>query len=326
MVVLVGLADFPFRCAFRKNNSRARRAAWLQRHCRRALDIFPLKPRAAGPVPSRGLLISNHLGYLDILVLSAITPAVFVSKREVKFWPVFGQFAQMAGTLFVNRERRTQVGHVNDEIQNALDDGALVVLFPEGKSSNGADVLPFKSALLEPAARRTGAAVRRLHPIRAGRRRCGRGCLLLGRRHIFSAHAKPAGQALSARVGALCAGHIAAGGPQDTGAGAARGNLEAENRNKQFKQLFVFWIGWAEQPRLARSLGTVRRSAGRSAPPRKNLSNRRPPPIEGRDADPISSELNLSYSIIHLCAHFAHATPPKQYLQISSNIFPARVS
>lgn len=97
------------------------------------------------------MLISNHLSYLDILVLSAITPAVFVSKREVKFWPVFGQFAQMAGTVFVDRERRTHVGEINSEIQNALNDGALVVLFPEGTSSNGETVLPFKSALLQSA-------------------------------------------------------------------------------------------------------------------------------------------------------------------------------
>ena len=58
----------------------------------------------------------------------------------------------MGGTLFVDRERRAQVGRVNDEIQAALDQGALVVLFAEGASSNGQGVLPFKSALLEPAA------------------------------------------------------------------------------------------------------------------------------------------------------------------------------
>lgn len=152
-VIVVGLADFLVRCAFRNKNARRVRAVWLQRHCRRALNIFKLKPQVAGAVPSRGLLISNHLSYLDILVLSSITPAVFVSKREVKFWPVFGQFAQMGGTVFVDRARRTHVGEVNDEIQAALDDGALVVLFPEGTSSNGDGVLPFKTALLEPAAR-----------------------------------------------------------------------------------------------------------------------------------------------------------------------------
>lgn len=150
-VVLAGLFDFLLRCAFRRKKARRIRAVWLQRHCRRALNIFKLKPQISGTVPAHGLLISNHLSYLDILVISSITPAVFVSKREVKFWPVFGQFAQMGGTVFVDRSRRTQVGDINDEIQNALDDGALVVLFPEGTSSNGQSVLPFKTALLQPA-------------------------------------------------------------------------------------------------------------------------------------------------------------------------------
>jgi len=151
-IVLSGLVGFLFCCAGRSNDSRSRRARWLQRHCRRAVKIFRLDPQVEGQVPSRGLLISNHLGYLDILVLSSITPAVFVSKRDVKYWPVFGQFASMAGTVYVDRERRTQVGDVNSEIQQALDDGALVVLFPEGTSSGGDRVLPFKSALLQPAA------------------------------------------------------------------------------------------------------------------------------------------------------------------------------
>ena len=157
-VIIIGaLADFSIHCAFRGKNSRLTRALWLQRHCRCILNIFKLKPQVAGTIPSHGLLISNHLSYLDILVISAITPAVFVAKREIKFWPVFGQFAQMAGTLFVDRARRTQVGEMNLEIQNALDDGALVVLFPEGTSSNGETVLPFKSALLQPAVGKTNS-------------------------------------------------------------------------------------------------------------------------------------------------------------------------
>ena len=152
--LLVALPDYLARCAFReKNAALPARALWLQRTSRRLLKIFKMEPQVAGPVPSRGLLVSNHQGYLDILVLSATTPAVFVSKREVKFWPVFGLFAQLAGTLFIDRERRTRVGGMNREIQNALDEGALVVLFAEGTSSNGDGVLPFKSALLEPAAR-----------------------------------------------------------------------------------------------------------------------------------------------------------------------------
>jgi len=151
-VVLVAAFDFLFRCAGRPENSApAARALWLQRHSRRTLKIFKLEARTDGPVPARGLLVSNHLGYLDIFLLASIAPAVFVAKREIKSWPVVGWLTQMGGTLFVDRERRVHVGQVNDKIQAALDRGALVVLFPEGGSSNGQTVLPFKSSLLEPA-------------------------------------------------------------------------------------------------------------------------------------------------------------------------------
>lgn len=126
------------------------RARWLQRASRRMLRIFDMEIDAAGPIPKSGLLVSNHLSYLDILVLSALTPCVFVAKREVRRWPIFGWFARLGGTLFADRSRRTQVGPLNAQIQAAMDGGALVVLFPEGTSSDGRDVLPFKSSLLEP--------------------------------------------------------------------------------------------------------------------------------------------------------------------------------
>jgi 1-acyl-sn-glycerol-3-phosphate acyltransferase len=150
---LAAALDFLFRCAFRPEKTPpSHRALWMQRHARSMSKIFRLETRAEGPVPARGLLISNHLGYLDILVLASVAPAVFVAKRDVKFWPVVGVLAQMGGTLFVNRKLRAQVGRVKDEIDAALNRGALVVLFPEGTSSDGRTVLPFKSSLLEPAA------------------------------------------------------------------------------------------------------------------------------------------------------------------------------
>lgn len=150
--IFVSLLDYLFRCAFRRSNAKLiTRASWLHRATCRTLRLFRFDTRVTGQMPSQGLLISNHLGYLDILVLSSLTPAVFVSRHDVKSWPVFGQFAVLGGTVFVNRERRFQVGQVNDEITTALKQGALVVLFPEGTSSNGQDLLPFKSSLLEPA-------------------------------------------------------------------------------------------------------------------------------------------------------------------------------
>lgn len=155
-VVVVALADYVFSCAIsHKLPKPVTQAQWLQRHSRRALKLFDIRMSVAGPIPATGLLVSNHLSYLDVLIISSITPALFVAKREVKFWPLIGILAQMAGTLFVDRQRRTQVGETNNEIRAALDSGALVVLFPEGTSSDGQTVLPFKSALLEPAASRT---------------------------------------------------------------------------------------------------------------------------------------------------------------------------
>jgi 1-acyl-sn-glycerol-3-phosphate acyltransferase len=117
------------------------------------LRVLRIQTQAIGKIPSRGLLVCNHLSYIDIPVLAALAPCVFVAKSEVERWPVFGWFAKLAGTVFVRRERRTQAGQTVGEIETALKTGALVVLFPEGTSSDGQAVLPFKSSLLEPAAR-----------------------------------------------------------------------------------------------------------------------------------------------------------------------------
>jgi len=136
---------------------RAARTRWLQGVCRRALRVFKASLHVTGPIPSSGLLVCNHLSYLDILVLGATTPCVFVSKCEVRRWPVFGWFASLAGTLFLRREKRSDVARMTREMRRVLDEGALVVLFPEGTSSDGSKVLPFKSSLLEPAIRQPHA-------------------------------------------------------------------------------------------------------------------------------------------------------------------------
>ena len=127
------------------------RAHWLQVGSRRVLRIFDTEFVVDGQIPKKGLLVCNHLSYVDILVLSALTSCIFIAKSEVRNWPIFGWFAQLAGTLFTDRTRRAQVGRLTAQIQTALSQGALVVLFPEGTSSDGLEVLPFKSALLEPA-------------------------------------------------------------------------------------------------------------------------------------------------------------------------------
>jgi 1-acyl-sn-glycerol-3-phosphate acyltransferase len=161
--VIQAIFVFVVRCVFcAKSSRRQARALWLQRIARHVGRIFRLQIHSAGTIPTRGLLVCNHVSYVDILVLVSLTPALFVAKREVKSWPVMGLLARLGGTVFIDRQRRTHVGVVNDEIQTALDDGALVIVFPEGTSSDGHTVLPFRSSLLEPATQQQ-------HPLNIGR-------------------------------------------------------------------------------------------------------------------------------------------------------------
>lgn len=127
------------------------RAAWLHRGCNLALRRLNIRVEVDGEFPPCGLIVSNHLSYLDILVFSSIAPCVFVSKIEVRDWPIFGKLADAGGTVFVDRNRTIDVHRVKDEMQNALSAGVVVVLFPEGTSTNGSEVLPFKPALLQSA-------------------------------------------------------------------------------------------------------------------------------------------------------------------------------
>lgn len=102
------------------------------------------------------LIISNHISWLDIIVISTLAPLHFVAKREVGEWPFFGMMARLQRTLFVDRERRSAVRQTAHEIAERLRQGERVVLFAEGTSSDGNQVLPFKSALIGAAAMAAG--------------------------------------------------------------------------------------------------------------------------------------------------------------------------
>ena len=129
------------------------RAQWLTESCRGVLASLSFSVTVSGPMPAHGLIVSNHLSYLDILCFSSIAPCVFVSKSEVKKWPVFGRLATNGGTSYVDRKSKADAGRVAKEIEQALRDGIRVVLFPEGTSSGGDGVLPFHAPLLESAIR-----------------------------------------------------------------------------------------------------------------------------------------------------------------------------
>ena len=94
------------------------------------------------------LILANHVSWLDICVIGALAPVVFIAKSEVATWPVFGFLAKLQRTIFIERERRQKTGAATQEIGDRLLKGDAVVLFAEGTSSDGIRILPFRSALI----------------------------------------------------------------------------------------------------------------------------------------------------------------------------------
>ena len=113
------------------------------------LKILRIRVQLIGTMPPpASFIVSNHLGYLDILVLGAGLGATFVSKHELSEWPILGHLARGAGTIFIKRRRYRDILEVQSMIGEAITQGATVVLFPEATSSNGEQVLPIKGGLL----------------------------------------------------------------------------------------------------------------------------------------------------------------------------------
>ena len=137
-------------------------AWWSSRACstwsRLVCAILGIRRTAHGaPRGTPFLVAANHLTYLDIWVLGSLYPSIFVAKREIAGWPVFGWVARAAGTLFVDREVSRDVVRVGHLMAAHLEAGIPLTVFPEGGTSPGDAVRPFMSSILEPAAR-TGVA------------------------------------------------------------------------------------------------------------------------------------------------------------------------
>lgn len=113
-----------------------------------ALIGVRIREIGARSADSPALILSNHVSWLDICVISALSPVVFVAKSEVAGWPVFGWLARLQRTIFINRQARHQTGAASREIAGRLLGGDAVVLFAEGTSSDGIRVLPFRSSLV----------------------------------------------------------------------------------------------------------------------------------------------------------------------------------
>ncbi len=131
----------------------AQRTARVQGWSARALVLLGVRLNVQGVWPAGGplLVLCNHVSWLDILVLNAAYPCRFVSKADVRHWPLIGRLVEGSGTLFIEREKRRDAMRVVHHLAEHLRQGEVLAVFPEGTTSDGTQVLPFHANLLQAA-------------------------------------------------------------------------------------------------------------------------------------------------------------------------------
>ncbi|MBA0015361.1 MAG: hypothetical protein JW384_00008 [Nitrosomonadaceae bacterium] len=119
------------------------------------LAILCIRLRCGGTPPPisvlRVMLAANHVSWLDVYALISLCPTRFVAKSEIRNWPLLGWLSQNAGTLFIERTKRSDTARINKDINNALTIGDRVAVFPEGTTSDGTELRHFHASLLQPA-------------------------------------------------------------------------------------------------------------------------------------------------------------------------------
>ncbi|MGB3067600.1 MAG: lysophospholipid acyltransferase family protein [Ottowia sp.] len=133
--------------------SSAEREAKVQAWAQGLLRVWRIDLQVLGEPPAQGpvLLAANHISWLDIVVMHAARYCRFVSKADVKAWPVIGMLATGAGTLYITRESRRDALRTVHHMADALKAGEVLAVFPEGTTSNGLTLLPFHANLLQSA-------------------------------------------------------------------------------------------------------------------------------------------------------------------------------
>ncbi|MDO8958517.1 MAG: lysophospholipid acyltransferase family protein [Rhodocyclaceae bacterium] len=130
--------------------SPARRLMLKQRWSRQLLECLGVELQVSGTAAA-GLFVANHISFLDIYVINAVTPATFVAKEEVRRWPLIGWLATRTDTIFLERGSRSAVQHARAKLVEQLRTDRRVVVFPEGTTTRGDRVLPFHGALFQAA-------------------------------------------------------------------------------------------------------------------------------------------------------------------------------
>lgn len=132
----------------RRRTHQALRLRWS----RGLLAVLGIELATQGePVAPGCMLVANHVSWVDIFVINALAPAAFVSKAEVRTWPVIGWLAAQNETIFLRRGSRGHARIINEQTAALLEAGCNVAIFPEGTTTDGSHVLHFHAALLQPA-------------------------------------------------------------------------------------------------------------------------------------------------------------------------------
>ena len=139
------------------------RSRIIQSWSKKLLAIFSVEYQVYGPMPDLtthgAVFVANHVSWLDIWLIYSLRPVRFISKADVRAWPVIGWLAEKTGTLFIHRERRHHTAAVIKQAEAALAQGDCIGLFPEGTTTDGLRLLPFHASLFQAAVARQAPIV-----------------------------------------------------------------------------------------------------------------------------------------------------------------------
>ncbi|MDO9282104.1 MAG: lysophospholipid acyltransferase family protein [Methylotenera sp.] len=146
--LLIASVLFPF-------TSQAFKARLIKWWCRKLLVAFNLRVVSFGHIPgnvtslSNTMFVANHISWSDIHALNGLIPLRFIAKSEIKNWPIFGYLVSKANTLFIDRNKRQDAKRTIDIAQKSLQAGDNLCFFPEGTTTDGTEIRPFKSSLIQ---------------------------------------------------------------------------------------------------------------------------------------------------------------------------------
>jgi 1-acyl-sn-glycerol-3-phosphate acyltransferase len=116
-----------------------------------SIDLIVHGPQELFTHKKSSLVVSNHISWIDIHVINAISPVIFVAKSDVASWPIFGWVARKIGTIFIVREKLSDIKRVLNLMHQYLSQNKKICIFPEGTSTDGKTVLNFRSNLFQAA-------------------------------------------------------------------------------------------------------------------------------------------------------------------------------